>query len=163
MAQPPSLPELLDRTAVFLHRSPLERDGGATGADSGGDRDTAVLDKRILIVDDDVRNVFALTSALEQHGIDVLYAESGEGGLETLRREADIDLVLMDVMMPGMDGYTAMREIRRCRRSGPPGDRADGQGDAGRPGQQPDGRGVGLRHQARRRGAALSVIRHRAV
>ncbi len=69
--------------------------------------------RRILIVDDDVRNVFALTSALEQHGIDVVYAENGEAGLETLRREPEIDLVLMDVMMPGMDGYTAMREIRK--------------------------------------------------
>ena len=69
--------------------------------------------KRILIVDDDVRNVFALTSALEQHGIDVVYAENGEAGLETLRKEPEIDLVLMDVMMPGMDGYTAMREIRK--------------------------------------------------
>ena len=60
-----------------------------------------------------MRNVFALTSALEQHGIDVLYAGNGEEGLGTLRSEPDIDLVLMDVMMPGMDGYTAMREIRK--------------------------------------------------
>ena len=71
------------------------------------------LGKRILIVDDDVRNVFALTSALEQFGIEVVYAESGEAGLQALDREPGIDLVLMDVMMPGMDGYTAMREIRR--------------------------------------------------
>ena len=73
----------------------------------------AFLGKRILIVDDDVRNVFALTSALEEHGIDVLYAESGEAGLATLQSEPGVDLVLMDVMMPGMDGYTAMREIRK--------------------------------------------------
>ena len=57
--------------------------------------------------------MFALTSALEQHSLDVLYAESGEEGLGILRREPEIDLVLMDVMMPGMDGYTAMREIRK--------------------------------------------------
>jgi CheY-like chemotaxis protein len=72
-----------------------------------------LLGKRILIVDDDVRNVFALTSALEQYGIEVVYADNGEAGLQALDRDAGIDLVLMDVMMPGMDGYTAMREIRR--------------------------------------------------
>ena len=115
--------------------------------------------KRILIVDDDVRNVFALTSALEQHGIEVVYAESGEAGLETLRREPEIDLVLMDVMMPGMDGYTAMREIRKMPSLRDlPGDRPDRQGDARRPRQQPHGRRVGLRDEAgRRRPAAVGV------
>ena len=85
----------------------------APAADLVRDGELLFTGKRILIVDDDVRNVFALTSALEQHGIDVVYAENGEAGLETLRKEPEIDLVLMDVMMPGMDGYTAMREIRK--------------------------------------------------
>ena len=57
--------------------------------------------------------MFALASALEGHGIDVVYADNGEAGIEALQQQPDIDLVLMDVMMPGMDGYTAMREIRR--------------------------------------------------
>jgi CheY-like chemotaxis protein len=114
LARPQTLDELVDSTALFLHRSdvavpaessaPVERRAVA---------DQVFAGKRILIVDDDVRNVFALTSALEQHSIDVLYAESGEEGLRTLRGEPAIDLVLMDVMMPGMDGYTAMREIRK--------------------------------------------------
>ena len=69
-------------------------------------------DKRILIVDDDVRNVFALTSVLEAHGMDVLYAENGKDGIEVLREHPDVQLVLMDIMMPEMDGYQTMRAIR---------------------------------------------------
>ncbi|TDC81358.1 response regulator [Micromonospora sp. KC606] len=63
--------------------------------------------RKVLVVDDDARNVFALTNILELHGIDVVYAENGRKGIETLMRHDDIDLVLMDVMMPEMDGYVA--------------------------------------------------------
>jgi signal transduction histidine kinase/CheY-like chemotaxis protein/HAMP domain-containing protein len=69
--------------------------------------------KQVLVVDDDIRNVFALTSALEQHGMRVLHAESGKEGIELLKRTPDIDLVLMDVMMPGLDGLDTMRIIRQ--------------------------------------------------
>jgi CheY-like chemotaxis protein len=114
LAQPQTLDELVDTVALFLHRSTV---AGLSGSDRRLDavpgEEQFFAGRRILIVDDDVRNVFALTSALEQHSLDVLYAESGEEGLGILRREAEIDLVLMDVMMPGMDGYTAMREIRK--------------------------------------------------
>ena len=66
----------------------------------------------MLIVDDDVRNVFALTSALEANGMEVLFAENGREGIEALRRSGDVDLVLMDVMMPEMDGYETTQAIR---------------------------------------------------
>jgi CheY-like chemotaxis protein len=68
--------------------------------------------KRVLIVDDDVRNVFALTSALEEHGMHVLYAENGIQGIKALQENPGIDVVLMDVMMPEMDGNETMRAIR---------------------------------------------------
>jgi CheY-like chemotaxis protein len=68
---------------------------------------------RILIVDDDVRNVYALTSALEDRGIEVITAENGRQGVETLEQHPEIDLVLMDIMMPDMDGYETTRAIRK--------------------------------------------------
>jgi len=72
----------------------------------------ALAGRRVLVVDDDIRNVFAMTSALEMHGMRVLHAESGKEGIETLKRERGIDLVLMDVMMPGLDGLDTMRIVR---------------------------------------------------
>ncbi|WP_344263464.1 HAMP domain-containing protein, partial [Streptomyces sodiiphilus] len=69
--------------------------------------------QKVLIVDDDVRNVFALTSVLEQHGLRVLYAENGREGIEVLESHEDIVLVLMDIMMPEMDGYATTAAIRR--------------------------------------------------
>ena len=68
--------------------------------------------KKVLIVDDDVRNVFALTSVFERHGMHVVFAENGRDGMETLRRHPDVSLVLMDIMMPEMDGYEATRAVR---------------------------------------------------
>jgi CheY-like chemotaxis protein len=64
-------------------------------------------------VDDDVRNIFALTSLLEDHHLNVLHAENGRRGIELLRGMSKIDLVLMDIMMPEMDGYETMRAIRQ--------------------------------------------------
>jgi HAMP domain-containing protein/signal transduction histidine kinase len=74
--------------------------------------DEALAGRRILVVDDDVRNVFALTSALESYGMDVLFAENGKKGIDSLLRNQDVDLVLMDIMMPEMDGYETCRAIR---------------------------------------------------
>ena len=68
--------------------------------------------KKILIVDDDMRNIYALSSALEEYEIDVLFAENGREGLEVLQENPNIDLILMDIMMPEMDGFEAMRSIR---------------------------------------------------
>ncbi|MEV4435988.1 HAMP domain-containing protein [Streptomyces sp. NPDC049585] len=77
---------------------------GFTGTFSG---------EKVLIVDDDIRNVFALTSVLEQHGLSVLYAENGREGIEVLEQHDDVVVVLMDIMMPEMDGYATTAAIRR--------------------------------------------------
>ena len=90
--------------------------------------------RRVLIVDDDIRNVFALTHVLGRVGMPVLYAENGREGIETLERNPDVELVLMDIMMPEMDGYETIAAIRRTPRwTGPAHRRAHRQGDARRP------------------------------
>jgi CheY-like chemotaxis protein len=103
---------LLDETALFLHRvearMPAEKRRMLEQLHAS---DTVFKDKRILVVDDDVRNIFALTSLLEGHGMTVGYAENGKAGIEALENGA-WDLVIMDVMMPEMDGYEATTEIR---------------------------------------------------
>ena len=70
----------------------------------------------MLIVDDDIRNIFSLTGVLEQHQVHVAHAESGRHGIEMLEMTQNVDMVLMDVMMPDMDGYETMRQIRRSER-----------------------------------------------
>jgi len=110
-----SSPErLLDETSLFLHRvearMPAEQRRMMEQLHSA---DVVFQDKKILVVDDDVRNVFALTSALESRGMAVVFAENGKEGLETLKKNPDVDLVLMDIMMPEMDGYETMRVVRR--------------------------------------------------
>jgi CheY-like chemotaxis protein len=108
---------LFDETALFLHRviaslpEPkrrlLERLHGS---------DEALAGKKVLVVDDDVRNIFALSSMLERHGLHVIAATTGEEAIETLERLPDVALVLMDIMMPEMDGYETMRRMRQTPR-----------------------------------------------
>jgi CheY-like chemotaxis protein len=104
---------LLDETALFLHRvearMPVEKRRMIEQLHTA---DAVFTDKKILIVDDDVRNVYALTSALEGRGMEVLFAENGRDGIDRLHEHPGIDLVLMDIMMPEMDGYETMRAIR---------------------------------------------------
>ncbi len=76
------------------------------------DNQEVLIGKKVLIIDDDMRNLFALTSVLESQHMEVLVAENGKESLNIIKNHPDIDLVLMDVMMPEMDGFTAMREIR---------------------------------------------------
>ena len=75
--------------------------------------DQVLARRKVLIVDDDIRNIFALTSVLEQHQMIALPAETGRAAIAILRESTDIDAVLMDVMMPDMDGYETMRRIRQ--------------------------------------------------
>ena len=67
----------------------------------------------MLVIDDDARNVFAITSSLELHGIEVTHASDGRQGIEVLRANPETDLILTDIMMPGMDGYATMTAIRQ--------------------------------------------------
>ena len=69
--------------------------------------------KKVLIVEDDLRNIFSITYLLEERDIDILTAENGRIALEVMEKNPDIDLILMDIMMPEMDGYQAMAEIRK--------------------------------------------------
>jgi CheY-like chemotaxis protein len=104
---------LLDETSLFLHRVesrlPAEKRKILQQLHSA---DSVFDSKKVLIVDDDVRNVFALASVLEARGMKVVYAENGADGLRVLEEEPDIALVLMDIMMPGLDGYETIARIR---------------------------------------------------
>jgi signal transduction histidine kinase/CheY-like chemotaxis protein len=104
---------LLEETLLYLHRPearlPADKRRMLERLHSG---DEVFEGKKVLIVDDDVRNVFALTSVFERHGMRVVFAENGREGIETLRKHPDVSLVLMDIMMPEMDGYEATRTVR---------------------------------------------------
>ncbi|MBT2388310.1 HAMP domain-containing protein [Streptomyces sp. ISL-1] len=113
-----SLDELRERIALHLSAEqpgdvlPLMRPEEAAHA-SPQDTDEALAGRTVLVVDDDARNLYALSGILELHGVNVLHAENGRKGIDTLSENPGIDLILMDVMMPEMDGYTATAEIRR--------------------------------------------------
>jgi len=105
---------LLDETALFLHRvvtelpaqkqNMLERLHGSSEVLRG---------RKILVVDDDARNIFALTSLLESQEMEVVSATNGRQAIQLMRNIPDLSMVLMDIMMPEMDGYETMREIRK--------------------------------------------------
>jgi CheY-like chemotaxis protein/signal transduction histidine kinase/HAMP domain-containing protein len=105
---------LLDETALFLHRVvadlPVEKQ---RLLDRLHHSDDALIGKKVLVVDDDVRNIFALSSVLERRGMDVITAGTGREALVKLETTPDLAIVLMDIMMPEMDGYETMRMIRQ--------------------------------------------------
>jgi signal transduction histidine kinase/CheY-like chemotaxis protein/HAMP domain-containing protein len=104
---------LLEEASLYLHtpaaRLPAEKRQMLEELHSG---DTVFEGKKVLIVDDDVRNVFALASVFERRGMNVVFAENGREGVDTLKQHPDVALVLMDIMMPEMDGYEATRTMR---------------------------------------------------
>jgi CheY-like chemotaxis protein len=109
---------LLDEVTLFLHQVESQLpDDRQRMLRTARNRDTALEGRRVLVVEDDARNIFALSSILEPKGAKIDIARNGREALEALseadRNRSRIDLVLMDVMMPEMDGLTAMREIRR--------------------------------------------------
>jgi len=105
---------LLDETALFLHRVvadlPPEKQ---KMLDRLHHSDDALVGKKVVVVDDDVRNIFALSSVLERRGMTVLSASTGREAISLLESTSDVAIVLMDIMMPEMDGYETMQAIRR--------------------------------------------------
>ncbi|HXD22176.1 MAG TPA: response regulator, partial [Gemmatimonadaceae bacterium] len=105
---------LFDETALFLHRvvsdlpdakrQMLERLHGSNDV---------LKHRKVLVVDDDARNIFALTTLLENHDMDIVTATNGRHAIDLIKATPDLDVVLMDIMMPDMDGYETMREIRK--------------------------------------------------
>ena len=105
---------LLDETALFLHRVianlPTEKQNML---DRLHRSDEALIGKKVLVVDDDVRNIFALSSVLERRGMTVLTAGTGREAIAILESSPDMAIVLMDIMMPEMDGYETMQVMRQ--------------------------------------------------
>jgi CheY-like chemotaxis protein len=104
---------LLDETALFLHRVIGDMpEAKQRMIEKLHDSDEPLRDQKVLVVDDDVRNIFALNSLLERHGMNVITATNGQDAIKLLDSNPDVALVLTDVMMPEMDGYETMRRIR---------------------------------------------------
>jgi CheY-like chemotaxis protein len=108
---------LVDRAALFLHRPeatlPFQTRELLGHLRTG---DAPLHGRKVLVIDDDIRNVFALTSTLEQRGMKVVYAENGREGIDRLHQHPNTDLILLDIMMPEMDGYETARAIRAMPR-----------------------------------------------
>jgi CheY-like chemotaxis protein len=109
-----SLERLMDAVYFSLHRSLGELTDGERRAIEDLYRDSRVLEgKKALIVDDDMRNIFALSTVLHDHGMEIMSANNGREAIRLVQQDSSIDIVLMDIMMPEMDGMTTMREIRK--------------------------------------------------
>jgi CheY-like chemotaxis protein len=105
---------LLDETALFLHRVIGDLPAAKQRMlETLHHSDEALIGKKVLVVDDDVRNIFALSSVLERHNMQVTISTTGEEAIKLVESTPDLSLVLMDIMMPEMDGYETMRRIRK--------------------------------------------------
>jgi len=108
-----SLRNIIDETILFLHKvdtAHCEKTAGNIKIKA--DKEAMFRGKTILLVDDDSRNVFALSNHLEQFGFNIIVGHNGQEAIDLLEKSGDIDLIIMDIMMPGMDGYDSMRKIR---------------------------------------------------
>ena len=112
-----SLERLIDATAFILHRS-MDRlsEAERRAVDAVHQASASLAGRKVLIVDDDMRNIFALATVLESQGMRVVSAENGRDAIRLVEGEPGIDAVLMDIMMPEMDGMQTMRELRRLPR-----------------------------------------------
>jgi CheY-like chemotaxis protein len=109
-----STERLFDETALFLHRVISDLPQAKRDMIERLHGSNEILQRRkVLVVDDDVRNIFALTIVLESHAMEVVNTTNGRGAIEILQDTPDIDVVLMDIMMPEMDGYETIRQIRK--------------------------------------------------
>ncbi|HEV8118497.1 MAG TPA: response regulator, partial [Thermoanaerobaculia bacterium] len=111
-----SAERLADQAALFLHVRVAQLPEEARDRFARLYSNSVLAGKKVLIVDDDIRNIFAITSVLERQEMIVIPAETGQEAIERLQDSEGIDVVLMDIMMPGMDGYDTMREIRKIDR-----------------------------------------------
>jgi CheY-like chemotaxis protein len=104
---------LLDETALFLHRVIADLpESKRQMIETLHESDESLSGRKVLVVDDDIRNIFALNSLLERHNMEVITATNGHEAIKLVESTDDLSLVLMDVMMPEMDGYETMRRIR---------------------------------------------------
>jgi CheY-like chemotaxis protein len=105
---------LLDETALFLHRVIADLpESKQQMIETLHRSDEPLQGRKVLVVDDDIRNIFALNSLLERHSMEVISATTGQDAIGLLEKTEDLSLVLMDIMMPEMDGYETMRRIRQ--------------------------------------------------
>ena len=107
-----SYQRILDEVGLFLHLVE-EKNNEETRSSTLGSLTEVLSGKKILITDDDVRNIFSLTKVLEKYKVEVVLAMDGKQALEQIKEHPDIDVILMDMMMPEMDGYETIREIRK--------------------------------------------------
>ena len=153
---------LLDETALFLHRVvadlPPEKQ---KMLDRLHRSDDALVGKKVLVVDDDVRNIFALSSVLERRGMTVLTAGTGREAIATLESTPDVAIVLMDIMMPEMDGYETMQVIRQNAVVPAAADhRSDGESHEGRSRKVPGSRSFRVSGEAGQHGAIALGVAH---
>ena len=109
--------QLLEQAMLLLHAptDQLSEEARTTLAQTRKE-DAILTGRTALVIDDDIRNIFSMASALEEFGVDLHYAESGRAGLDLLAQHPEIDIALVDIMMPDMDGYETIREVRSIAR-----------------------------------------------